>query len=369
MKYYETSFEEYIQSSENLNLHPELNDIYKKLPSDINDLHNLIIYGAPGIGKYTTALNIINKYTHNELKYDKKTTVYTDKQNYNLKMSDIHYEVDISLLGCNSKLLWHEIFSKIVDIISVKKDKTGIILCKNFQLIHSELLDTFYSYIQQHNHSQANIKIVFIIITEQISFLPYQIIETAQTIHTKHPDQKLYQEYYETLPTNINIYNKNKDDFLKYIQYSNQPNQPNQPPVKRKTVFESINANTILNLKELKSFPIIEHSKQEIPPDNFNIICDNIIHEINNIQSIVFTDFRDCLYDILTYNLDVSECLWYVLSYYINNNMLLTTDISDILLQSHSFFKYYNNNYRPIYHLENIFFIIINKLNGYSKSV
>ena len=150
MKYYETSFEEYLQSKNNLDLHPEIKIQTNKLPEDVNKLNNLIIYGPSGSGKYSVALDIINKYSHNELKYDKRTTVYTEKGNFNLKISDIHYEVDIALLGCNSKQLWHEIFFKIVDIISIQKDKKGIILCKNFQNIHSELLDIFYSYIQQY---------------------------------------------------------------------------------------------------------------------------------------------------------------------------------------------------------------------------
>jgi hypothetical protein len=45
MKYYETHFEEYITSIEKHNLHPELINIYNKLPHQLNELENLIIYG------------------------------------------------------------------------------------------------------------------------------------------------------------------------------------------------------------------------------------------------------------------------------------------------------------------------------------
>ena len=70
------------------------------------------------------------------------------------------------------------------------------------------------------------------------------------------------------------------------------------------------------------------------------------------------------------------ECLWYILYYLINNftktgnihknnGSLSNEDITDILNKTYYFLKYYNNNYRPIYHLESIFFYIIVKLYNY----
>lgn len=363
MKYYETSFEEHLQSKNNFDIHPELKIQTNKLPKNINQLNNLILYGPSGSGKYSTALDIINKYSHNDLKYDKRTTVYTEKGNFNLKISDIHYEVDISLLGCNSKQLWHEIFFKIVDIISIQKDKEGIILCKNFQNIHSELLDIFYSYIQQYNHSQANIKIVFIIITEQISFIPFQIIQTSQVINIKKPSQKLCNTYLE-ISNNINNNKKTQEDFSKYIHYQ----EVNKKYKKNKNkLIQEINTDNILNLKELKSFPLIEKNKLSLPTDNFNVICDKIIREINDNKNINYTEFRDNLYDILTYGLDINECLWYIISYYIDKNMLSKDNVSNILVDCYSFLKYYNNNYRPIYHLENIFYILIQNIRNLNE--
>ena len=74
---------------------------------------------------------------------------------------------------------------------------------------------------------------------------------------------------------------------------------------------------------------------------------------------MVFTHFRDTIYDILVYNLDVPECVWYVLSYFIQRNIFTEGEIEKILEKIFIFLKYYNNNYRPIYHLESIFFYII----------
>ena len=52
------------------------------------------------------------------------------------------------------------------------------------------------------------------------------------------------------------------------------------------------------------------------------------------------------------------------------DNMLLLSnnkDVSDILIKCYTSFKYFNNNYRPIYHLESIMFYIIKKIHNYDE--
>ena len=385
MKFYETSYEEYINSVEKYNLHPEITNIYNSFPKGIHNLENLIIYGPSGVGKYSQVLNIIKKYSPSELKYDKKIIAQTEKQQYTYKISDIHYEIDMSLLGCNSKILWHEIFFQIVDIISVKKEKHGIILCKNFHLIHTELLEIFYSYMQQYNHSQSNIKIKFFIISEHISFLPMPIINNCHILRIGRPSKERVEEL---ISSNYCLLN-NKEECRNFTQritdykikpYNNfQRTSANIKTNKIKTITNNIDIEGVMNLKEFRSFPLIieEIADDDInnesnyglssvlPKDVFNIICDNIIKEISNPKNISFTEFRDTLYDILTYNLDMTECLWYILRHFIDNNNLTKTDISEILIDTFLFLKYYNNNYRPIYHLERIMFTIINKINNF----
>jgi len=338
MKYYESHYDEYINSIERYNIHPELIDTIKHFPNKNSDLNNCIFYGPTGSGKYSQVLKIIKKYSPSELKYDKKITLQNEKQNYIYKISDVHYEIDISLLGCNSKIIWHEVFLQIIDIISVKQDKFGIIVCKNFHLIHSELLEIFYSYMQQYN-SQSILKIKFFIITEHISFIPTNILNSCQIINIKRPNK----EEYKNMICSQSHNNNNKINILNQIELEG-----------------------ILNLKETRYFSLINKT-DEIPKDIFNIICDNIIQEISKKEKLSFTDFRDTLYDILTYNLDVTECLWYILRYFIENNYLTSQDITDILDKSYYFLKYYNNNYRPIYHLESIMFYIINKIHKYDE--
>jgi hypothetical protein len=73
------------------------------------------------------------------------------------------------------------------------------------------------------------------------------------------------------------------------------------------------------------------------------------------------------LYEILIYDLDIGECVWYILNELIRDNLLNNNNISDVLLKTYIFFQYYNNNYRPIYHLENYVYNLIIYVNGYKE--
>ena len=192
MKTSEMHFEEYLSANEKENLHPKIDKIIKRFPKRINDLKNVIFYGPSGVGKYTQMLKLIKKYSPTELKYEKKLCVTFNKLPYYFKISDIHYEVDMSLIGCNSKLFWHDIFLQIVDIVATKPDKCGIILCKYFHEIHSELLENFYSYMQQNNALMVNLK--FILITEEITFIPDNIINCCEIINVARPTKTAYNK-------------------------------------------------------------------------------------------------------------------------------------------------------------------------------
>ena len=74
MKFYESHYEDYLDSVSKFNMHPELDAIYAKLPTHISQLGNMIVYGPPGVGKYSQVLRILQKYSSTGLKYDKKIT-------------------------------------------------------------------------------------------------------------------------------------------------------------------------------------------------------------------------------------------------------------------------------------------------------
>ena len=105
------NFEDYLKNEDDIKLRFQI-------PENIEDLNNIIIYGPEGTGKYTKSLKIIKKYSPSLLKYNKKILIPNNKNDYYIKISDIHYEVDMKLLGCNSKTLWNDIYTNIVDIVN-----------------------------------------------------------------------------------------------------------------------------------------------------------------------------------------------------------------------------------------------------------
>jgi hypothetical protein len=314
MKYNETNFIDYINTCDNYNLHPKLDKIYNKFTNNLSDLSNLIIYGPKGVGKYTQMLKIISRYSPSKLKYNKKLNIISNKISYTFKISDIHFEIDMELLGCNSKLLWHDFYTQIIDIFSIKNLKCGIIVCYNFHEINNELLEIFYSYMQQNI---ININIKFILISQSIGFINNNILNCCETIHVTRPSKNSYTK----------CCSNNK-------------------------LLSKFKLSDITNIKNLSS-----NIKNLNNPHKF--ICDDIIAYITNKNKIKFNKLREYIYNILTYNLNIYDCVWYILQCLLNNKCIPDNKISETFIKTYLFFIYYNNNYRPIYHIENYIIYLI----------
>jgi hypothetical protein len=323
MKFHETHFEHYLTANNENSLHPTLTELYKKFPEKLSDLKNLIFYGPSGVGKYTQMLASIKKYSPSELKYEKKLSVTYNKNIYFFKISDIHYEVDMSLIGCHSKMLWNEVYNQIVDIILAKNEKTGTIVCKYFHNIHSELLDIFYSYMQSLN--TTNIDLKFILITEELSFIPDNIINCCQLIKVPRPSRNLYNRCLKT------------------------------------KLKKNIKLDEITNIKN-----IYLSVTQLMRPNE--IICNKLVDVILNINELNFYNMREHLYDIFIYNLDPYECIWFIINKLIVLKKIQGKYMTDILIKSYTFLKYYNNNYRPIYHFENFILYLMMKVHDLSDA-
>ena len=298
MKFQEERYDEYIA---NKSFHPNLKQF--KLPSLLSNFGNLILYGPSGVGKYTQALRFIKQYSSHDLKYEKN--IHLHNQEYNFKISDVHYEIDMDLLGCNSKTLWNDIYYHIVDIITCKYDmKYGIIVCKNFHLIHNDLLDIFYSYMQLSN-------VKFILLTESVSFIPDNIIKRCQVIPVQRPSNEIYSQCLgiplDKIPSNI------------------------------------INVKEImLNIK---------------PNVKKNHICNMILQKIKDYKSFQFIEMRDDIYSVFNFDIGIEQCMWYII------NELLSVwspnQLQKILDKTAYTLSLYSNNYRPIYHLEDWIYYVI----------
>lgn len=315
-------FEMYVEAVRTTTLHPKLKTLYATaFPSNMSDLRNLIFYGPSGTGKYSQVLACISKYSPTHLKYEKRLSITCNKEIQTIKISDIHFEIDMSLLGCTSKLWWNEMHTQIVDVISARTETTGIIVCKYFHNIHSELLDTFYNYM--HMPQQTNIRLKYILITEHIGFIPSNILNSCEIVPVARPSPTLYKKITATT-TNV------------------------------------VNAVNVVNANDAKLDSIANISPMQE-------LFDNLLNYICNVDQIRFTQLRELLYDILIYDFDIYECVWHLISELKKKHIILDENMSDVLIQTHKFLQYYNNNYRPIYHLENFAFMLVNVICANGK--
>ena len=307
MKFQDEKYEDYIANEP---FHATLKPF--ELPPLLSKFGNLILYGPSGVGKYTQALRFVKHFSPHELKYEK--TIRLPNQEYNFKISDVHYEIDMDLLGCNSKTLWNDIYYQIVDIISCKYDmKYGIIVCKNFHLIHNELLDIFYSYMQLSN-------VKFILLTEALSFIPDNIVKRCQVVPIQRPSKETYSRCLgiplEKIP--VNIFN------VKEIILNVEP-----------------------NLKK-------------------SHICKMILDKMKDYKSFKFIEMRDDIYSVFNFDVGIEHCVWYILT-----DLMPTwtpTQLQQILDKTAATLCLYSNNYRPIYHLEDWIYYVIKTTHGLQAS-
>ena len=359
MKFFETHFNEYVKKVEEFSLHPIIKKTIHTFPGDIQSLPSIIMYGPSGVGKYSHALYMISRYSPSHLKYEKRIAVAYNKDTFFIKISDCHFEVDMSLLGCNSKHLWNEIYNQIQDIVSSRSNTTAIVMCKNFHRIHSELLETFYSYMSDN--------LTFIILSEHVSFLPDNILHRCKLIPFKRPTATMYNKCLFPTATTVSASsgacNKKIGKHIASAASSGTPPSLShtidiikETPIRLTGKYP---LETITNIKALKS------NMNELT-DPHDTICNSIIDIIISPQAqLKYEILRERLYDLLTYDINIQECVWFILRRLIINGSLLPEMMDDIMIQIYTFFQYFNNNYRPIYHLENFVLLLVCKIHGY----
>ena len=167
--------------------------------------------------------------------------------------------------------------------------------------------------------SQTSLR--FVLLTENISFIPHNILESSQIVSLARPSQEQYLTLASTPATSL---------------------------------LHQIETQNIMNIKEIKTMNLLT-SLQQIPTDTFDNVCQPIIDELKDPAHFQFSSFREKLYDIMVYNVDAVECIWAIVSYFVSQRALSPTSLTTWIQELNIFLKQYNNNYRPIYHLERIF--------------
>lgn len=364
MKFYETVFDDYLKAFDTCNFNGKNEEFIKNLQLEFGNLMNIIIYGPCGSGKYTQCLNFMKKYSESSLKYEKKMVLNTAKNEFHYKISDIHYEIDMELLGCNSKQLWNEVFDQIIDIITAKREPCGFIVCKNFHTIQVELLEIFYSYVQKVFYLPIEIR--FILLTEHYSFIPDNIINSFITIHISKPTKSVLKKKFSKIKSN---HVKNLKELYTNHKYSNKYSTGCYSSGCTNSCTNNYNNNSINS--STNSSNIYDNNKTMVTYNNANKetyeIFDKILNDIILQKNMKFIMLRENLYSVLIYNIDVNAFLWHILKSLVERKDELKIDFEKIGLMIDDIYntlQLYNNNYRPIYHLEKIVLTLIKHIHG-----
>ena len=134
----------------------------------------------------------------------------------------------------------------------------------------------------------------------------------------------------------------------------------------------------ISNIKSLKLNRPIDDPNGDLECNSafrlaYTTTCVRIFKYIIKPETIQILEFRDALYDILICDLDIHNCIWYILVklvHYLHDNKITvdTNVLTDIMTNTYSFLHTFNNNYRPIYHLERYMFMLINHVHSAKNS-
>lgn len=325
-------------------IHPNITKV-NTLLAESPKLTNVMYYGPNGVGKYACALHYISKFSPSKLGYEKKMTVESSKGEIIIKISDIHFEIDMGLLGCNSKQIWNDIIKHIHEVTSLRKATRSFILCKNFHNIHNELLEVFYSYMQ--TTSRAN-RIQYIITTNCLSFIPDNIVKRCLCINVPRPTKQSLSMIHK-IPKTLELCDIHSiKKWRNGVSGSLHDNLVNE-------LIEIIS-----NLGRRKEYC---KEKSDVVNDYDATKSTTSVTEQLRIHDYALT--RDRIYDITVMNFNISDVIWDIFKKLVMMDRIPEDKSLCVMDEIYRILELLSNNYRPIYHLERyIYFLatIVNEL-------
>lgn len=312
-------------------MHPELLEIYKRLPVELQELNHLLFFGQSGVGKEYQARYVISKYSTTNLLAERKIVLAPHTKNeFWAKSSDIHYEIDFQHLGCRAISAWNDFFEHVRELTITKPNRNTIILIKNFQTIPYELLIVFHSYLHLCNRGCC---IRIIGLTETVSHLPEDILDQFEIIPVERPSEITYEKF--------------------------------------GVVFKP--TDTPRKIENIRRFYI----KNKLPHRNF--IYDMVIELANNMVNLLISDepdiyqIRELLYQIPIQLIPIENVFWEVFKELHKRNIILEEEMNELWEIYYEYANHHNHHYRYIYHVEffavNLMKFVRNKITKQKISI
>ena len=304
MRYRESLCHEYVVAAQTKQLHPWFCKVLDMCPKQPRSLPHILMYGPQGVGKYSCALQLIAKFSPSALKYEKKLSVPPHRAGaapIELRMTDVHFEVDLTLLGCNAKSIWSTIYSAILDATAVLNGQHSFILCRNLEAAPPDLLQLMAPLLTY----KADREVTFILISEQLTLLPRSLIERCRRITIPRPSRNAYKKIGADL---------------------------------------HVKPTEITNIK-----PLLERNPVA---DLHKTAAKAICTAIEGRSGLDVYLIRNSIYEALIRNLSPGRLIWSIFKELQQRNEVADFYDYRLIMLTRDFCAHYRYNYRPIYHLE-----------------
>ena len=308
-------------------------------------LGNYIFYGPEGSGRYTLALNYIRHHSDSDLRGIRVLNVTYNKTVHMVYMSDIHFEVDMGMLGSSAKALWYHMMQQIYDIVLLRKRKIGIIMCKNFQAITNEHMEIMQTYVKQceNGFMYNRCRLYYVILTTDASFIGTNISSVFSVVRVPLYMRRIHG-IYEGQREDEDM-KEGKSVIHRFLDEGDES-----------MLLSDMNRESVLSLGEghvtyLKSdncsYEFMKYRKE---------ILRSIESHIYGYDPLNGLSLRNSIYDILIYHMNLYDVIWLLICSFSEH---LSDDgrskrMYNICIYTHEMLRLYDANYRPILHIEKL---------------
>ena len=125
---------------------PKKKEKYFDLDLSETKTSHYLFYNQNNFNSYLYSLHAIKKYSPSHLKYSRKIELQSNNNTYFFNISDIHVEIDFTLLGVNECNIFQELYVHIEKYVTQQK---VYYICMNFDNIKKELKNILQFYERQ----------------------------------------------------------------------------------------------------------------------------------------------------------------------------------------------------------------------------